>query len=80
MSGSGSDDGEKAGVAEGSGGEWVTPAMSYVDPVRRSCALCGRPIARRYWLVEIAGEDRVFCEPQHAHFYTTYPYEHSPTA
>jgi hypothetical protein len=51
------------------GGEWITPPISYVDPRRRFCAFCGRPIARRFWQVG-AG---IFCDPAHAHEYTTYP-------
>jgi hypothetical protein len=53
-------------------GRWVTPAVSYVDPLRLSCALCGRPIARRHWREEIDGDERIFCEPAHAELYETY--------
>ena len=61
-------------AASGSGeGEWVMPAVSYVDPVRRHCALCGRPIARRYWREAMAGAERTFCDPGHAALYATYP-------
>ncbi len=54
-------------------GEWVVPAVSYVDPVRRTCAFCGRPIARRYWRVVRGGEERIYCDPAHADLSTTYP-------
>jgi hypothetical protein len=54
-------------------GEWVTPAVSYVDPERRHCAHCGRPIARRYWQEAIGGAGQVFCSPDHAARFTTYP-------
>jgi hypothetical protein len=54
-------------------GEWVTPAVSYVDPVRRSCELCGRPIARRYWRVIREGRELVYCQPEHARLSATYP-------
>jgi hypothetical protein len=54
-------------------GEWVTPAVSYVNPVRRSCAFCGRPIARRYWRVSRGGQERIYCDPAHARLDTTYP-------
>ncbi len=55
-----------------SDGTWVTPGVSYVEPVRLSCATCGRPIARRYWKATVAGEERIFCEPDHATLYETY--------
>jgi hypothetical protein len=53
-------------------GDWVMPSVSYVDPRRRFCALCGRPIARRFWQVDARGEKRIFCDPAHAHLYETY--------
>jgi hypothetical protein len=52
---------------------WVTPAVSYVDPARRFCQFCGRPIARRFWQVETAGGVEIFCDPAHASLYATYP-------
>ncbi|MBA3451119.1 MAG: hypothetical protein H0T18_07900 [Chloroflexia bacterium] len=54
-------------------GKWVIPGVSYVNPERRHCALCGRPIARRYWQETIAGTTRVFCDPAHALLKITYP-------
>jgi hypothetical protein len=53
-------------------GYWVTPAVSYVDPVRRFCAYCGRPIARRYWERVENGREMGYCSPAHA-AHTTYP-------
>jgi hypothetical protein len=50
------------------GGEWVEPAVSYVDPVRRFCAYCGRPIARRFW----RAREAAYCDPGHA-ARATYP-------
>ena len=47
-------------------GAWIEPEVSYVDPARRHCHLCGRPIARRYWSVLVAGEALAFCDPDHA--------------
>ncbi len=52
--------------------EWVTPPVSYIEPRRIFCALCGRPIARRYWRDAPAGEARPFCDPSHADLYATY--------
>jgi hypothetical protein len=53
-------------------GEWITPPVSYVDPARRFCKFCGRPIARRFWLAKTAGGG-TFCDPAHAALFTTYP-------
>jgi hypothetical protein len=58
---------------ETSTGEWVTPPVSYVDPTRRFCQFCGRPIARRFWQEETKRGVGVFCDPAHATLYTTYP-------
>ena len=53
-------------------GEWITPNVSYVEPKRLFCALCGRPIARRYWRASPAGEALPFCEPAHTDLYLVY--------
>ena len=54
-------------------GEWVQPDVSYIDPVRRFCAYCGRPIARRYWEQRGGGRGEVYCNPAHAAAQATYP-------
>jgi hypothetical protein len=54
------------------GGEWVVPSVSYVEPLRNACALCGRPIPRRYWRSAAHGADLKFCGPDHAELYETY--------
>ena len=53
-------------------GEWIIPAVSYVEPKRLFCALCGRPIARRYWRAAPAGDSLTFCDPSHVDLYVTY--------
>lgn len=53
-------------------GEWVTPPVSYVEPLRIFCALCGRPIARRHWRAAPAGESLPFCDPGHEALYRSY--------
>ncbi len=60
-------------VAIGVTGEWISPEVNYVNPNRRFCAFCGRPIARRYWQSGNGHESRVFCNAEHAVLYTTYP-------
>ena len=59
-------------VAHGNG-DWVTPPVSYVDPTRRFCQLCGRPIARRFWQARTERGEGIFCDPAHAALYATYP-------
>lgn len=58
---------------EAKNGRWVVPAVSYVDPVRRFCAMTGRPIARGYWQVVVAGREVAFSDREHAIRYATYP-------
>jgi hypothetical protein len=53
-------------------GEWTTPAVSYVEPLRIHCAFCGRPLARRHWRAEPAGETLPFCDPAHEELYISY--------
>jgi hypothetical protein len=60
-------------VANDEAGEWITPPVSYVDPNRRFCAFCGRPIARKYWQVKEGTERLIFCDPAHAALRATYP-------
>ena len=62
-----------APASETSEGRWVRPAVSYVDPMRRFCDLCGRPIARRFWQVKTGSGEGVYCDPAHARLHTTYP-------
>jgi hypothetical protein len=66
-------DGEELPTGAGASGAWVTPEVSYVDPRRRFCDLCGRPIARRYWQSYQAGQRRTYCDPAHAALDTAYP-------
>ncbi len=53
-------------------GAWVTIDVGYVDPQRRSCALCGRPLARKIWRETIEGDALDFCEPGHVTLYRDY--------
>jgi hypothetical protein len=47
-------------------GRWVVPPVSYVDPERRFCAYCGRPLARRFWEQATRVGAQAFCDPTHA--------------
>ncbi len=62
-----------AGALANESGEWIVPPVSYVHPSRRFCALCGRPIARRFWQVGVEGAEGIFCDPVHAALRATYP-------
>lgn len=56
----------------GDSGSWVIREVGYVDPQRRSCALCGRPLARRIWQETVHGVTLEFCEPAHVVLYRDY--------
>jgi hypothetical protein len=47
-------------------GEWIVPAVSYVDPQRRFCRYCGRPIARGFWRTWSGDEPMTYCDARHA--------------
>ena len=66
------DIGPRSRLAVGNG-EWVIPPVSYVDPARRFCEFCGRPIARKFWQATTDQGGAIFCDPAHAALYRTYP-------
>ena len=53
-------------------GEWKHTEISYLKANRAACALCGHPIARRYWACEVEGVERMFCSHDHELLYRTY--------
>ena len=57
----------------GGNGDWVMPPVSYVDPTRRFCEFCGRPIARKFWRAKTERGVGIFCDPAHAALHMTYP-------
>jgi hypothetical protein len=65
------DDQSRAETAAGDGA-WVLPRISYVEPARRHCSLCGRPLARRYWRATVNGAAAMFCDPAHEALYHSY--------
>ena len=74
MSGDRGEEGATASPSLGAGaGDWIMPPVSYVDPARRFCEFCGRPIARKFWRAEREGGAGIFCDPGHAALYATYP-------
>jgi hypothetical protein len=56
----------------GGNGDWVMPPVSYVDPKRRFCEFCGRPIARKFWRATTERRVGIFCDPAHAALQMTY--------
>ena len=67
-------------VEQAASGQWVTPPVDYVDPVRRFCAYTGRPIARGYWQVIAAGQEVAFCDREAAIRYAAHRERPEPTA
>ena len=53
-------------------GEWRQAEISYLKANREACALCGHPIAVRYWGAELDGEELKFCSPDHERLYHDY--------
>ena len=53
-------------------GEWRQAEIGYLKPSRTHCDLCGQLIPGRYWVVDVAGEQRVFCGPEHEEKYGSY--------
>jgi hypothetical protein len=53
-------------------GEWRAVEISYLHANRTACALCGHPIARRYWEANVNGAELVFCSPEHEQLYRSY--------
>jgi hypothetical protein len=53
-------------------GEWKRSEIGYLEPYRTVCVLCGQLVPGRYWSEHVAGEDRVFCNADHAARYVSY--------
>ena len=53
-------------------GEWKAGEISYLKANRAACALCGHPIAIRYWGAEVNGVEQTFCSPDHERLYHDY--------
>lgn len=66
---------EQVAFENDTSGEWITPHVSYIEPLRNACAFCGRPIARRYWQTTKHGPQLKFCNAAHAQLYESYTLE-----
>jgi hypothetical protein len=53
-------------------GEWKQNEISYLRANREACALCGHPIAVRYWGADVNGKPEMFCSPEHEQLYHDY--------
>lgn len=53
-------------------GEWRQVEISYLRANRTHCALCGQPLPGRYWVATVAGEEHIFCSPNHEARYGSY--------
>jgi hypothetical protein len=53
-------------------GEWRSNEISYLEPHRVVCELCGQLVPGRHWIEQVDGVERVFCNPQHAEKYVSY--------
>jgi hypothetical protein len=53
-------------------GQWKAKEISYLKANRDACALCGHPIAIRYWGADVDGEPKMFCSPEHEQLYYDY--------
>jgi hypothetical protein len=53
-------------------GEWRPSEISYLEPCKVICELCGQLVPARFWSEETAGAQRVFCNPDHARKYESY--------
>jgi hypothetical protein len=53
-------------------GEWRHSEVGYLQPYRVVCELCGQLVPGRYWQQFAAGEERIFCDPDHAAKYESY--------
>ena len=47
-------------------------AGEYMDPSSLDCKVCGKSIPNRAWVVEIQGEELVFCAPDCERLYHDY--------
>jgi endogenous inhibitor of DNA gyrase (YacG/DUF329 family) len=53
-------------------GEWVEIKRTWHDTSLTNCALCGRLVPRRIWMVSVEGERLPFCNEECEELYRTY--------
>lgn len=53
-------------------GRWVEIKRTWHDTALTNCALCGRLVPRKAWMVEFEGEERPFCNEECEGLYRSY--------
>lgn len=53
-------------------GRWVEIERAWHDTALTNCALCGRLVPRRIWLVEFGGQELPFCNEECEGLYRSY--------
>ena len=53
-------------------GEWVDTPRAWYDISVLNCSLCGKMLPGKTWSVDIAGQARIFCDPDCEDAYRDY--------
>ena len=53
-------------------GNWQTLAPQVWETVVTPCDCCGQVVAKRLWVVDVAGQERRFCGPECEELYRDY--------
>jgi hypothetical protein len=53
-------------------GTWQELAPQVWETVVTPCDCCGQVVAKRLWIVDVAGEERRFCSPECEQLYRDY--------
>jgi hypothetical protein len=59
-------------MAPSAAGTWQTLALQVWETVVVPCECCGQVVAKRLWVVDVAGEERRFCGPECEVLYRDY--------
>jgi hypothetical protein len=59
-------------MAPSPAGSWRTLAPQVWETVVTPCDCCGQVVAKRLWVVEVAGQARRFCSPECEELYRDY--------
>jgi hypothetical protein len=59
-------------MAPSPAGTWQTLAPQVWETVVTPCDCCGQVVAKRLWVVHVAGQERRFCGPECEQLYRDY--------
>ena len=59
-------------MAPSPAGNWQTLAPQVWETVVTPCDCCGQVVAKRLWVVDVAGQERRFCSPECEELYRRY--------